>query len=263
MVLINGKLNEDGLYYTILELNPKLHFEGAILDLETTDYDPKKGEIVCCGVVYGNTAIVLLRTKKLTREDFYAKLKRFIEDLGKEKEIYAYNSPFEEKWLWEHLGIRLRVKEIMKPAKGITYKIRNIKGWHKTPKLRELIHPRFFHYFGFSYWDIDSGEVKELWEEHLKSGNLEPLNLIAQHNLIDILSELELLTIWNPYMDSFLNNRSVVERFSNLRCERCGTEKPVEELAVITYPERKENGGFRFREVRVCKGCLNLNKLIE
>ena len=261
MVLVNGKINRDGLYYLLLELHPNVNFDGVVLDFETTDYDPQKGEIVCGGFVYGKTAIVLIRTQKLSREDFYSKLKGFIEKLAKQKEFYAYNAPFEEEWLKTHLGIQLRVKEIMKPAKGITYKIRDLKGWHKTPKLRELIHPRFFHYFGFTDWDIDSGEVKNLWEEHLRSGNLEPLNLIAQHNLIDILSEFELLTIWNPYMDKFLNNHSAVEKFSSLRCERCGKEKPIEELAVITYPERKENGGFRFREVRVCKECLGVNSL--
>ena len=87
---------------------------------------------------------------------------------------------------------------------------------------------------------------------------MEPLNLIAQHNSIDILSEFELLTI--PYKEEkFLNNHSAAEKFSTLRWEKCGKEKPIEELAGITYPERKENGCFRFREIRVCKGCLGVD----
>jgi len=44
-------------------------------------------------------------------------------------------------------------------------------------------------------------------------------------------------------MDKFLNNHSAAEKFSTLRCEKCGKEKPIEELAVITYPEKKKNGG--------------------
>ncbi|RTZ60481.1 MAG: hypothetical protein DSZ31_02030 [Gammaproteobacteria bacterium] len=78
MSLVNGKLNGDGLYYLLLELNPKINFEGVILDFETTDYDPRKGEIVCGGFVYGKTAIVLLRTKKLSKEDFYPKVLHFL-----------------------------------------------------------------------------------------------------------------------------------------------------------------------------------------
>ena len=63
----------------------------------------------------------------------------------------------------------------------------------------------------------------------------------------------------STYMDEFLNNHSAAEKFSTLRCEKCRKEKPIEELAGITYPERKENGGFRFREIRVCKGCLEVD----
>jgi uncharacterized protein YprB with RNaseH-like and TPR domain len=257
MALVNGKLSKDGLFYLHLELNPNLTFKGVVIDFETTSFDPKNGEIICGGFAFKNTAVVIIRTKKLSKEDFYNYLQKLIESLKQHGDFYAYNAPFEKSWLKEHLNLPIEVKEIMKAAKGITYKLRDLKGWHKTPKLRELLHPRFFHYFGFSNWDIDSGEVGKLWKEHLRSGNIEPLNLIAQHNLLDILSELELLTIWNPYMEHFLNNREVVKRFSNLKCDICGEEKPIEELALITYPERKENGGFRFREMRVCKGCLD------
>jgi len=64
---------------------------------------------------------------------FYSKLKVFIEKIAQENEFYAYKPPFEGEWLRSHLGIRLRVKGIMEPAKGITYKIRDLKGWNKTP----------------------------------------------------------------------------------------------------------------------------------
>jgi len=257
MTFIETKAGNNGILYLQLELNPKFSFEGVVLDFETTSYDTKDGEIVCAGFVYKNRAVVIVRTSQLSKEEFYKTLKGVITNLKQTyRDFYAYNSHFEEKWLREHLGLTLKVKEIMKPAKGITYKLRDLKGKHKTPKLRELLHPRFFHYFGFTPWDIDSGEVKQLWEEHLKSGNVEPLNLIVQHNLLDILSELELLLVWNPFMEEFLNDHKKVEKFSNLKCEICGKEKPIEELAVITYPERKENKGFRFREVRVCLECL-------
>jgi uncharacterized protein YprB with RNaseH-like and TPR domain len=261
MVLVKGKLNEQGLYYVLLNLHPKLNFEGVVLDLETTDYEPQRGEIICAGFIYGNKALVLMRTKKLSKERFYEKLRKFVTDrIKKQTPFFAYNAPFERKWLKEHLNIQLEIGEIMKPAKALTYKIRDLKGWHKTPKLRELLHPRFFHYFGFEGWDIDSGEVKKLWEEHLCSGDLKPLNLIAQHNLIDILSELELLTVWNPYMEEFLNNRMVVKRYTNLRCEICKKEKPIEELAVVTYPAGKDGKGFLFKEKRICKDCLRLEE---
>ena len=59
--------------------------------------------------------------------------------------------------------------------------------------------------------------------------------------------------------DKFLNNHSAVEKFSTLRCEKCGMEKPIEELAGINYPERKKNGGFRFREIRVYKRGLEMD----
>jgi len=257
MSFVNPKLGKNGLLYLNLELNPNFNFQGVVLDFETTSYDTEKGEIICAGFVYKNRATVVVRTLKLSKENFYEILKKFIKNLKETYgDLYAYNAPFEESWLRTHLNLPLKVKEIMKPAKGITYKLRDLKGKHKTPKLRELIHPRFFHYFGFTDWDIDSSEVQELWEEHLRSGNLEPLTLIVQHNLLDILSELELLLIWNPFMEEFLNNRRTVKEFSNLRCSICGKEKPIEELAVITYPERKKDKGFRFREVRVCLECL-------
>jgi uncharacterized protein YprB with RNaseH-like and TPR domain len=257
MGLVKGKLRKDGLFYVTLLLHPGVSFKGVILDLETTDYEPLRGEIVCAGFLYENRALVLVRSKRLERDNFYKLLKDLVETL-KNRKFFAYNAPFEEHWIREHLGIPLKVDEIMKPVKGLTQKVRNLKGWHKTPKLRELLHPRFFHYFGFDRWDIDGGEVKKLWEEHLKSGDFEPLNLIAQHNLIDILSEFELLTVWNPYMEKFLNSSEVVKRFLNLRCENCQKEKPIEELAVITYPEEKVHGGFRFREKRICKTCLGM-----
>jgi uncharacterized protein YprB with RNaseH-like and TPR domain len=256
MALINDFVIKNGIYYLKLNLYPALTFKGVVIDLETTHYDTARGEIICCGLAFENNAIVVIRTRELTKEVFYKKLEKVIKKLKNFGDFYAYNAPFEESWLKKHLNLPLKVNEIMKPAKGITYKLRDLKGKHKTPKLRELLHPRFFHYFGFSDWDIDSGEVAGLWEEHLKSGNIEPLNLIAQHNLLDILSELELLTIWNPYMEHFLNNRKVVKEFSNIKCDICKKEKPIEELALITYPKRKENGGFSFEELKVCKECL-------
>jgi len=39
-------------------------------------------------------------------------------------------------------------------------------------------------------------------------------------------------------MEKFLNDYKKVEKFSNLRCEIYRKERPIEELAVITY--RKE-----------------------
>jgi uncharacterized protein YprB with RNaseH-like and TPR domain len=257
MGLVKGKLGENGVFYVTLLLHPGLNFEGVILDLETTHYEPDKGEIVCAGFLYQNRALVLVRSQRLERESFYELLRNFINRL-KGRPFFAYNAPFEERWVREHLGVSLKVGEIMEAVKALTDKVRNLKGWHKTPKLRELLHPRFFHYFGFDQWDIDGGEVKKLWKEHLKSGDWEPLNLIAQHNLIDILSEFELLTVWNPYMEKFLNNSEIVKSFFNFRCEVCKKEKPIEELTVVTYPEGKVGGGFRFKEKRICKDCLGL-----
>jgi hypothetical protein len=57
-------------------------------------------------------------------------------------------------------------------------------------------------------------------------------------------------------MEKFLNNPSVVEEKSTFKCSKCNKEKPIEELAVVTYPERKPEGNFRFVEKLICKDCL-------
>ena len=144
----------------------------------------------------------------------------------------------------------------MEPSKGVVEKLRNIKGRYKLPKLRELLHPRFFHYFGLKEWDIDSSEVGKLWEKHLEEKSTEPLKWIAWHNLLDLLSELELLTVWNPLIGLLKEKGSLLAELNDNRCNVCGREAPVEELALITYPERKTDGGFRFKERRVCTDCL-------
>jgi len=158
----------------------------------------------------------------------------------------------------------------MEPSKGVVEKLRTLKGRYKLPKLRELLHPRFFHYFGLlgdeirtgatpggpKEWDIDSSDVGKLWEKHLEEKSTEPLKWIAWHNLLDLLSELELLTVWNPLIGLLKEKGSLLAELNDNRCNVCGREAPVEELALITYPERKTDGGFRFKERRVCTECL-------
>ncbi len=257
MDVLRGKLNDNGIFSTTLKLHPSLNFSGVVLDFETTDYDPAKGEIVAAGFLFGNRALILVRTYLISREEFYNELKGVIEELNKQYgAFYAYNAPFEGKWLRTHLGVKLLVKEIMEPSKGVVEKLRTLKGRYKLPKLRELLHPRFFHYFGLKDWDIDSSEVGKLWKKHLEEKNTEPLKWIAWHNLLDLLSELELLAVWNPLIGLLNENGTLLGLLNDNRCEVCEREAPVEELALMTYPERKKDGGFRFKEKRVCTRCL-------
>ncbi len=260
MVFIKSQFyKEKGILVTNLKLHPELNFQGVILDFETTSYDTAEGKIICVGVLSEREAVSIVRTSKAKEEYFHNLIRDLIKSyLKKGYKLYAYNSPFEEKWLNEHLGLKVKVEEIMKPAKEITYLLRDKFGKHKYPKLRELIHPRLFSYFGFEKWDIDSQEVGKLWEQHLETNDINPLEWIAQHNLLDLLTEFELLTVWNPFMEKFLNNPSLVEEKSTLKCSKCNKEKPIEELAVVTYPERKPEGNFRFVEKLICKDCLEI-----
>jgi len=257
MDFIGENLNDNGIFSATLQLHPGMTFSGVVLDFETTDYDPAKGEIVAAGFLFGNRAVVLVRTHRIGREDFYRELKVVIGKLKEHyRDFYAYNAPFEGRWLKTHLGLKLYVKEIMEPSKGVVETLKSLRGRYKLPKLRELLHPRFFHYFGLKEWDIDSSEVGQLWKKHLEERSTEPLKWIAWHNLLDLLSELELLAVWNPLIGLLKENGPLLGRLSDNRCGVCEREAPIEELALITYPERKTNGGFRFKEMRVCTGCL-------
>ncbi len=236
---------------------PEIRFEGLIIDLETTSTRPENGEIVNFGVVMDGILVSISRRRSTPRQDFCLTLRCFLDEARRRGyRVFAYNSSFESMWLSQKVDWNGDIYDLMETPRLISDRIRNNLGEHKYPKLRELIYPRFFFVFGIKKWDIDASLVRRKWEEHLKTGRDGPIQWIAHHNLLDLISELEIM-LWQDILDRIYRNFDRASRFIEFRCDVCGRKVSQKELVSVTYLRPKPSGkGYQFVEKAVCRDCM-------
>ena len=141
--------------------------EGEIvLDLETTGLEPEDSELVSYGIVQGSRAWVVIRLSG-SEEELIQELRRDLEAMG-EITIWAFYSPFEERWLYKKL----------EDLDG--YEIRDLKVMRG--RLKDII--------PFSFNDpFDGSRIPRLWENWRERASLGSIAGIIHHNMADILRE--------------------------------------------------------------------------
>jgi len=104
---------------------------------------------------------------------------------GLPRPLYAYNSEFEEGFLKAQLGMRVKMKDLMKPWREMANH-RAIK-W---PKLDELVsEPEMY----FDTTRVSAGDIPSLWDAYLSNRDEKLIELPLKHNRADLLRELYLL----------------------------------------------------------------------
>jgi uncharacterized protein YprB with RNaseH-like and TPR domain len=155
--------------------------EGSLIDFETTGLDPRTSDVVTLGYIVGNTMHILQRRD--TGPSFDKRVKEVLESLP--EPIFAYNSPFEERFTRDKYGLARRFGDIMAP-----WKRRADEEGLKWPKLEELL-PDPETYFGDKI--TGGAQVPGIWADYLATRNVDLLERIVRHNEIDLLRELMLL----------------------------------------------------------------------
>ena len=104
---------------------------------------------------------------------------------GLPRPLYAYNSEFEEGFLKAQLGMRVKMKDLMKPWREMANH-RAIK-W---PKLDELVsEPEMY----FDTTRVSARDIPSLWDAYLSNRDEKLIELPLKHNRADLLRELYLL----------------------------------------------------------------------
>ena len=238
---------------------PSIRVSGTIIDIETSDLEPEEGEIVTLGYISGSKLRSITRTKDLPYTTFIEEIRRELGSLR--KPFFAYNKDFEQKW-FDSLGIIHSWKDIMLPIKRVINFIReNTHCRVKWSKLHEAFPLRFLHNLGLRDFDVENERIGDLWNEHLKTGNLEPLMMITQHNVLDLLTEATAL-IWEETMNRLkermdsMSPSHLIESL-NFKCDVCKREvKDSTELVYTHRVERREDGTYRIVENHICKDCF-------
>lgn len=138
----------------------------------TPYWDYEKGNIICCGIFYGDKIKVLLKEKK-DNLDSYKKLLK--EELDKLPTMYAFNFLMEKGNFLGFLGKSYFIEEI-KPFKG--------KGKNKQWFYEELVRDNRVKPSELTKDPIEdnSAEVLKLYEE-------EDYETIIQHNIADLIKQ--------------------------------------------------------------------------
>jgi len=156
--------------------------KGTLIDIETTGLDPMKHEIITVGSISG-TRLSVIQRKVKDKKPFYKEVKSALRRLP--RPFYAYNSEFEEGFLKAQLGMRLKMKDLMKPWREMANH-RAIK-W---PKLDELVsEPEMY----FDTTRVSARDIPSLWDAYLSNRDEKLIELPLRHNRADLLRELYLL----------------------------------------------------------------------
>ncbi len=245
-----------GFYVERYEI-PEILFRGLIIDIETTSSRPESGEIIDFGIITDSHILTVAMKKGADQSDFYFLIRCFLEEAKRNGyRIYAYNAMFEKRWLESKVGWDGYIHDLMETPRKISDRITmNIRD-HKYPKLRELFYPRFFFVYGIRRWDIDSSWVLEYWNRYRKTGDEKYIRWIAHHNLLDLISELEIL-LWQGMLDRLYSNIDTAMKHMKFKCEVCGRDTDPRDLVSVTYLEPKPAGkGYQFVEKAVCRECM-------
>jgi len=155
---------------------------GSLIDIETTGLDPVRHEIITVGSISGSRLCVIQR-KSRRKEPFYDEIRKVLSRLP--RPFYAYNSGFEESFLEAQLGVRFKMKDLMKPWREMANN-RTIK-W---PKLDELVSEPEMYY---NVTRITAKDIPTLWHAYLTNQDQKLLEMPLRHNRADLLRELYLL----------------------------------------------------------------------
>ncbi|RLJ06934.1 MAG: hypothetical protein DRP12_03195, partial [Candidatus Aenigmatarchaeota archaeon] len=122
-------------YYLIRRWNFPVSIDGTIIDIETTDVNPEKGEIITFGYFTGNTIKIFQRTdpSERGRDIFNRFIRSALQTLP--RPFHAYNCSFEERWLGVRFSHDLMAKWREKSDKG-----RQKLKWPKVSELISLPH---------------------------------------------------------------------------------------------------------------------------
>jgi len=154
--------------------------EGTIIDIETDG----NNEIIVFGYVSENSLVSVLRTIQVDYNLFLKQINKKLKIL--KKPFYGYNANFEKKFLgYNNIWI-----DLMDIHKRLS-KINNVK----FPKLKEVSPAAYLNYYNLSNLDISNKEVPNYWKKYILSKDESILEPIIRHNVIDLLSELNLLLI--------------------------------------------------------------------
>ena len=157
-------------------------WEGSVIDIETTGLNSTIDEIVTFGFIEDNKLEIIQRTGE-EKVSFYKELKEVVTNL--KAPFYAYNGPFENRFIQDQLEISKKVVDVFAPWR----KMAASQG-QKWPKLDDLVsEPEI--YLGMPR--ITGRECPILWKNYLQTKDRDLLTPIMEHNKSDILRTLFLL----------------------------------------------------------------------
>jgi len=157
---------------------PVYVLEGTIIDIETDG----SNEIIVFGYISENSLVSVLRTIQTDYNLFLRQIYKKLKILR--KPFYGYNTDFEKKFLgYNDIWI-----DLMSIHKRLS-KMNNVK----FPKLKEVSPAAYLNYYNLSNLDISNKEVPNYWKNYILSKDESILEAIIRHNVIDLLSELNLL----------------------------------------------------------------------
>lgn len=148
----------------------------AIVDVETSGFNPGYGGLLTLGVVFDDLICIRQRTSSGGfHEVFRQDCIDFLSDI--DKSFYAYNRSFEERWL----GRRFKFGEI------------EINGFGNRSK-DSCVSFRDFHYG-------EGSDVIDEWRNWKSKGDPKYIKEIVKHNFNCLIKETSLFMVNNDFLD--------------------------------------------------------------
>lgn len=162
------------------EIKTDINSEVPILDLEIKNnisnesgqWDYQKGDIICCGIFYGDKVTILFREKKDNINSYKAKLREILDKLPT---CYAFNFSFEKGVLQGFLGKSYWIEEI-KAWKG--------KGWSKQKFFEELV-----RLGKINLTDVPKDPLENDSEEVINKYAENDYESVINHNVADVVKQ--------------------------------------------------------------------------